>query len=112
MLTTVLIDHLIKLPTAGEVIDAIITTLFFTAVFALGVRLGPSFKGKPSSWKGFLYGLAAGIVVQAIIWGFWLSISETVRYSFGTWALLGHVLLIIGVGYVMSRIQVGYMSGA
>ena len=111
MLVTVTVDHLIKQFTAGEVIDSIVTALFFTAVFAVGVRLGQGLKVKLPRWKGFWHGLVAGIAVQAVIWGFWLSMSEAVRYSFGIWPLVGHVLLIIGVGYTMSRVQVGYVSG-
>lgn len=111
MLVTVTVDHLIKQPIAGEVIDSIISALFFTAVFAVGVWLGRGLKGMPPRRKGFLYGLAAGIVVQAVIWGFWLSMPESVRYSFGIWPLVGHVLLITGVGYTISRIQIGDMSG-
>ena len=112
MLATVMADHLIKQPITGEVIDAIVTALFFTAVFAIGARFGQGMKGKPLRWKGFLHGLAAGIIVQAVIWGFWLSMSEAVRYSFGIWPLVGHVLLIMGVGYTMSRVQVGGTSSA
>jgi len=30
----------------------------------------------------------------------------------GIWPLVGHMLLITGVGYTMSRIQIGGMSGS
>lgn len=112
MLVTVMADHLIKQPIAAEAIDAIITTIFFTAVFAIGIRLGEGHDAASQGWKGLLHGLAAGIVVQAVIWGFWLAVAEAVRYSFGFWPLLGHILLIMGAGYMMSRLQPGDMGSA
>ncbi len=112
MFATVTIDHLIKQPGIEEVIDSIISALFFTAVFAVGIWFGRGLVVKSSAWKGFLHGLVAGIAVQAVIWGVWLSVSEGIRYSFCIWPLVGHVLLILGVGYTTGRVHVGGISGA
>lgn len=103
MLVTVTADHLIKQPSGGEVIDSIITALFFTAVFAVGVHLGSGLGKEGPHVRAFLRGLLTGLVVQAVVWGFWLSVPDAVRYTFGMWPLVGHVLLITGAGYAVSR---------
>lgn len=103
MLVTVTIDHLIKQPEVGEIIDSIGTVLLFTAVFAVGAVLGGGLAGQCSRWRAFLHRMAAGLVMQVIIWGFWWSVAESIRYTFGVWPLVGHVVLIGAAGYVTSR---------
>jgi hypothetical protein len=112
MLVTVTADHLVKQPGVGEVIDSIITALFFTAAFAVGAGFRNWLTRKEPPARAFLRGSLAGLVVQAAVWGFWLSVPEAVRYTFGMWPLVGHVLLSTLAGYAASRVRLPGTNGA
>jgi hypothetical protein len=112
-LGAVTMDHLLKQPVPSELLDALVVALLFTALFALGIRLGSRRgEGRAPARNGFLHGLAAGIVVQVGMWGFWISVPHDVRYSFGIWPLLGHMLVMVLAGYLLCRVRMPSLSGA
>jgi|GEM_PF-923098 hypothetical protein len=104
MFVTVTVDHLYKQPGMGEVMDSVITSLFFTGVFAVGITLGKGFPLRATPGSSLFVGFLAGLFVQILLWGFWLMVPHEVRYSFGVWPLVGHLILFAGVGYSLSRI--------
>jgi hypothetical protein len=106
------LDHLLKRTDPGEILDSMLVAVVFTAVFALGVRLGQDGGGHVAEPGGFRTGFAAGLTVQLVVWGFWLSVPHDARYSFGSWPLLGHMILMVTAGYTLSRLRRSRVSGA
>lgn len=107
------LDHLLKRPDPGEVLDAMLVAVVFTVIFALGLRLGQDGGGwHVAEPRGFRTGFAAGLAVQLVVWGFWLLVPHDARYSLGAWPLLGHLVLMGTAGYSLRRVRGPRLSGA
>jgi hypothetical protein len=107
------VDHLLKRPDPGEILDSTLVAMVFTAVFAIGVRLGQTGgDGHVAERSGFLIGLTTGLAVQLVLWGFWLSVPHDARYSLGAWPLLGHMILMASAGFAIRRFRLSPLSGA
>jgi hypothetical protein len=113
-LIAVSIGHLAKHPSPGELVDAVVSSLVFTAAFALGGFLGrqsrrsasPAFSHSPK--LEVLVGAVAAGVVQLIIWIYWLSIPIERRHEFGEWPLFVHLGIAAFLGLIASSLRIGW----
>ncbi len=66
--------HLVKEASLGEFIDGLVSGLWFTAAFLLGILLAVS--GRPESRRRkksieIVLGASAGLIAWLLLWGFW-----------------------------------------
>lgn len=101
-LVPVTFEHLRELPVAGEVVDAVFSSLVFTLVFAVG-----GFPARPEDKKA-LRDLAAGAFAAVVLWGFlfvlWSAVPAEAAASLAPIALWFHMTAMFGVGFIAARI--------
>ena len=105
-LVAVTVDHLVKLASLGEVVDSVVTRLFFTLLFALGCLLGRSFAGE-LELTTTRHELLRGALVAGACWGLlyvgWSAVQTFAPEAFWaapgqTWALPFHGSLMVLCG--------------
>ena len=98
--------HLMKRNDAGELLDAIVSTLMFTLAYGAGRALARwlGAHAKSSGPAAFVRGFAGGAVAQLVIWGVWMALPHDLRYAIG--GVIGlplNLLVCVAAGVSIER---------
>lgn len=104
-LVPVTLTHLVEQPTVGELIDAIVTSVVITVVFIAGGVLGRNLARRRgglcrSNRIQIGLGAAAALLLQFLLWSFWLFAPDTWREADERWAWYAHLAVTAILGSV------------
>ena len=105
--------HVMKLPTWGEVIDGIFSSLVFALPFALGFFLIKRFEAPSANAKQEVYwGMISAAFMWAVVWVFWSVVPESFKSSVEVWAFNIHLAVAFITGILSTSIWTGQLKKA